>query len=341
MSKMSQMLCRAGDEALGQAGLTPEGLNALRVMVIVGSTTGSTGSFEQSFKKFHETGSAAGQFSTTMFKTMNHSVALNLASYWGFKGAVLSPSSACSTGAQAILLGAEFIRAGLCDVAICGGADEAHIGTAIAFDTAQAASSAFNDSPAQSSRPFDAQRDGVVVSEGAAVVVLESAASRQERQVHSLGEIVGWAQSCDGGQVAHSSAASMAENMRSAVTAAGLSPDDIGYVNAHATSTLLGDRYEAQAIYEVFGSVAVSSLKGNLGHSFAPCGTLEAIATLDMLRREAFLPNLNWVSAGADAPPLVYLEKPTRLNTTLALSNNFAMGGMNISLVLSRVGHTP
>jgi 3-oxoacyl-(acyl-carrier-protein) synthase len=112
-------------------------------------------------------------------------------------------------------------------------------------------------------------------------------------------------------------------------------------VNAHATSTLLGDRYEAQAIYEVFGTVAVSSLKGNLGHSFAPCGTLEAIATLDMLGTGLFLPNLNWVRPEAGSPPLVYLAESTRLKTTLALSNNFAMGGMNVSLVLSRVGQTP
>jgi 3-oxoacyl-[acyl-carrier-protein] synthase II len=341
MSKMSQMLCKAGDESLAQAGLTPEGLNSLRVMLIVGSTTGSTGSFEQSFKKFRQTGSASGQFSTTMFKTMNHSVALNLASYWGFKGAVLSPSSACSTGAQAILLGAEFIRAGLCDIAICGGADEAHIGTAIAFDTAQAASCAFNDCPEQASRPFDAQRCGVVVSEGAAIVVLESEGSRKNRERESLGQVVGWAQSCDGGQVAHSSAGSMAENMRTALSAAGVAPESVGYVNAHATSTLLGDRFEAQAIHDVFGTVPASSLKGHLGHSFAPCGTQEAIATLAMLKEGLFLPNLNWTASEGEFPPLDYLSAPTELKTDLALSNNFAMGGMNVSLVLGRAGHSP
>jgi 3-oxoacyl-[acyl-carrier-protein] synthase II len=341
MSKMSQMLCKAGDEALEQAGLSALELSGYRVMVIVGSTTGSAGSFEQSFKKFHETGSASGQFATTMFKTMNHSVALNLASYWGFKGSVLSPASACSTGAQAILLGAEFIRAGLCDIAICGGADECHIGTAIAFDTAQAASSAFNSVPAQASRPFDAHRDGVVVAEGAAIAVLESEASRARRQVESLGRLLGWAQSCDGGQVAHSTAESMAENMRAALSSAGLNAEVVGYVNAHATSTVLGDRFEAEAIHAVFGNVPTSSLKGNLGHSFAPCGTMEAIATLDMLAKGQFLPNLNWTQSEPGFPPLQFLDRVTALDTKVALSNNFAMGGMNVSLVLSREGHHP
>ena len=339
MSKMSQMLCKAGDEALEQAGLCAAELSTLRVMVIVGSTTGSGSSYEQSFKRFHETGSASGQFSTTMFKTMNHSVALNLASYWGFKGSVLSPASACSTGAQAILLGAEFIRAGVCDIAICGGADECHIGTAVAFDTAQAASNAFNSEPLQASRPFDARRDGVVVSEGAAIAVLESEASRARRQVGSLGRLLGWAQSCDGGQVAHSTAESMADNMRAALKSAGLGAESIGYVNAHATSTLLGDRFEAQAIHSVFGKVPTSSLKGNLGHSFAPCGTLEAIATLDMLDKGRFLPNLNWTQSESDFPPLLFLDRVTALDTKLAVSNNFAMGGMNVSLVLSGEGH--
>ena len=335
MSKMSQMICQAAQEALVQSGLSHQDLNERRVVLIVGSTTPSTGSLEQSFRKFHESHSTSGQFSTTLFKGMNHSVALNLASFLGFKGRVLSPTSACSTGAQALALGGDFIRAGLCDIAICGGADEAHIGTAIAFDTAQAASSAYNERPTESSRPFDVDRAGVVVSEGAAIAVLESEVSMDSRGASSLGQLRGWAESCDGGHVAHSSADSMAANMRAALAHAGVAATDVGYINAHATATHLGDRYEAEAIHQVFGCVPVSSLKGHLGHSFAPCGTMESIATLAMLRSGTFWPTLNCKTPDPELPKLDYLMDSRSLECPVAMSNNFAMGGFNVALVLS------
>jgi len=336
MSKMSQMLCQAATEALAQAGLTPEELNTRRVMLIAGSTTGSTGALEQSFLKGHENSSTVGQRSTTMFMTMNHSVSLNLASYLGFKGRVLCPSSACSTGAEAMMLGAQMIEAGICDIALCGGADELHVGTAVAFDTVEAAASAFNNTPAQACRPFDAQRDGVVISEGAAVAILESAASREQRSVPSLGAVCGWAQSCDGGSVAHSSTASMAANMRTALAKAQIEPTDIAYVNAHATGTTLGDTFEAEATHEVLGPVPISSLKGHMGHSFSPCGTFEALTTLHMLRSGRFLPTRNLDTPETGLAPLQYLTTETPLEGQYALSNNFAMGGMNLSLVLTR-----
>jgi len=336
MSKMSQMVCRAASEAIERAGLSPEELNERRVMLIAGSTTGSTASLETSFVKAFTTRSTVGQPATTMFMSMNHSVGLNLASYFGFKGRVLSPSSACSTGAEAMMLGAQMIESGLCDIAICGGADEVHIATAIAFDTVEAASSAFNDTPDRACRPFDARRDGVVVSEGAAIAVLESEASRERRGVASMGQLRGWAQSCDGGSVAHSSPESMAANMRTAIEHAGLAPSDIGYVNAHATSTTLGDRFEAQATHEVLGSVPVSSLKGHMGHSFAPCGTFEALATLHMLDVGRFVPTRNLENPEEGLASLKYFTEETKLKAEFALSNNFAMGGMNVSLVLAK-----
>jgi 3-oxoacyl-[acyl-carrier-protein] synthase II len=336
MSKMSEMICKATDEALTHAGLSKEDLHGKRVMLIVGSTTSSVLHLEKSMQKFLERGSASGQFSTTMFKTMNHSLALNLASYLDFKGSVLCPSSACATGAEAIMLGGQFIRSGVCDIAICGGADELHLSTAIAFDTAQAASSGFNDKPEKACRPFDRDRDGVVVSEGAAVAILESESSLASRGAHSLGQLVGWAQSCDGGAVAHSTTSSMADNMRAALAMAGLKGSDVGYVNAHATATRLGDLFEARATHQVFGKVAVSSIKGHMGHSFAPCGTIEAIATLHMLQEGVFLPTLNLENTDPELPELDYITNRESIDTEYAMSNNFAMGGMNVSLILRK-----
>lgn len=336
MSKMSQMLCQAAAEALEQAGLGHQELNTRRVMLIVGSTTGSTDSLETSFLKAYTHNSTLGQNSTTMFMTMNHSVSLNLASFLGFKGRVLSPSSACSTGAEAMMLGAEMIEAGVCDIAVCGGADELHLATAIAFDTVEAASSGFNETPDQACRPFDARRDGVVVSEGAAVAVLESASSRENRGSASLGVLCGWSQSCDGGSVAHSSTGSMAANMRAALEKANISAEDIDYVNAHATGTSIGDQFESQATFDVLGAVAVSSLKGHMGHSFAPCGTFEALTTLRMLHVGRFLPTRNLEVPDSGLPSLQYLTDETKLDAQYALSNNFAMGGMNVSLVFRK-----
>jgi len=233
------------------------------------------------------------------------------------------------------LLGAQFIEAGLCDIAICGGADECHVATAIAFDTAQAASSQNNNSPELASRPFDRSRDGVVVAEGAAITILESESSQKGRDAEAKGILLGWAQSCDGGEVAHSTKRSMADNMRVAIAKAGLSPEDIGYVNAHATSTKLGDQNEAEAVFDVFGSnVAISSIKGNMGHCFAPCGTIEAIATLNMLNKGTYLPTKNLLDLDPIMPDMHYLNSVTMLETDAAMSNNFAMGGMNVSLIL-------
>jgi 3-oxoacyl-[acyl-carrier-protein] synthase II len=176
----------------------------------------------------------------------------------------------------------------------------------------------------------------VVVSEGAAVAVLESASSRENRGATHLGTLCGWAQSCDGGSVAHSSTGSMADNMRAAIKKANLSPEDIDYVNAHATSTSIGDQFEAQATFDVLGPVAVSSLKGHMGHSFAPCGTFEALATLYMLRVGRFLPTRNLEMPDSSLPSLQYLIDETKLDAEYALSNNFAMGGMNVSLVFRK-----
>ena len=234
------------------------------------------------------------------------------------------------------MLGGIFIKSGVCDIAICGGADELHMSTAIAFDTAHAASRGFNHAPHTASRPFDADRDGVVVSEGAALTVLESEDSRSARGVPSLGTLVGWAQSCDGGSVAHSGVRSMADNMRSALSVAGIDSSDVGYVNAHATATRLGDLYEAKATYEVFGTIPISSIKGHLGHSFAPCGTIEAIATLEMLKRGVFYPSLNLQKPDSELPPLDFLQEHRKIETDYAMSNNFAMGGMNVSLILKK-----
>lgn len=338
MSRMSEMATLATYQALRQADLpVGEKLNSPRVLIIMGSTTGSPTTLETYFKKLFERGGPEGQLATSFFKVMNHSVPANVATALGFNGALLSPSSACATSAQAMILGWELIRTGLYDIVIAGGADELHYISAAIFDIVQAASRKFYDEHDKTPRPFDAGRDGLVVSEGAAVVVMESEASVKSRGAMRIAEFLGGAYTCDGSHMTQSSAATMVDVMNNALDRAGINASSIDYVNAHATGTLQGDQEEAQAVAKVFGKTPVSSLKAHFGHTLAACGTLEAIASVKMMEQGVLIPTRNLTDidpACAEAGHVVE-KRAAKLGTVL--SNNFAFGGMNTSLVISSV----
>jgi 3-oxoacyl-[acyl-carrier-protein] synthase II len=339
MSRMSEMAAVATFEALKQAGLTPgASLNSPRTLLIMGSTSGSPWTLEAYFKKLIERGGPEGQVSTSFFKVMNHSVAANVAAAIEFNGALIAPSSACATSTQAILIGAEMIRAGLYDVVIAGGADELHYMTAAIFDIVQAASRGFNDSPDRASRPFDALRDGLVVSEGAGVVIMESLEHSRKRGAQALAEIRGGSYLCDGSHMTQSSAETMARCMLQSLQASGMTTKDVDYVNAHATGTLFGDLEEAKAIAQVFGnSVPVSGLKGHLGHSLAACGAIEAIACIKMMEKSMLLPTRNLEEIDPSCADIRHVQKIEKAEIRAVLSNNFAFGGMNTSLLLSKL----
>jgi 3-oxoacyl-[acyl-carrier-protein] synthase II len=337
MSRMSEMAALATMQALGQADLAPgASVNSRRVLIIMGSTSGSPNTLETYFRKLFERNGPEGQLSTSFFKVMNHSVAANVAAAIDFHGALLSPSSACSTSTQSIILGWELIRAGLYDIVIAGGADELHYMSASIFDIVQAASRGYNDRPEAASRPFDKARDGLVVSEGAGVLILESEASVLERKSKPIAEIRGGAYFCDGTHMSQSSAATMAAVMRSALERSGLKTRDVDYVNAHATSTIHGDIEEAQALAELFGTqVPVSSLKGHMGHSLAACGSLEAIACIRMIDEQLLIPTLNLTDIADECSGVRHVSELTQKSSRTVLSNNFAFGGMNTCLLLS------
>ena len=336
MSRMSEIGCLALNECLHRAELNATDLHHHRIMIIVGSTTGSAITLADSHRQVHENGSFQGQLSTTVFKCMSHSLALNLASYLDFNGPVLAPSSACSTGAQAILLGKQMIDGGLADIVIAGGADECHMTSCFSFDAALAASRNFNDCPHRASRPFDASRDGIVVSEGASLVVLESEQSLQSRRVNSYGRILGGAHRCDGRHVSKPQVDSMTATISDAINHAGILKQQIGYVNAHATSTRIGDLCEAQAVEHVFQRpIAISSLKGHLGHSFAAAGSTEAIIVLKMFEESTMIGTKNLETVDEKMPDIDFVRDNQPLPDGFVLSNSFAFGGMNVSLVLA------
>ncbi len=337
MSRMSEMASLATFQALAQADLQPgAGLNSPRVLLMMGSTTGSPHALETYFRKMFEKGGPEGQLSTTFFKVMNHSVAANVAAAIEFNGALLSPSSACSTSTQAMITGWELIKSGMYDIVIAGGADELHYMSAAIFDIVQAASRGYNDRPNEASRPFDKKRDGLVVSEGSGVVVLESERSVNERRARPLAEVLGGAYLCDGTHMSQSSAGTMMNVMRECMSRAGISAESVGYVNAHATATIHGDIEEAKAISGIFGSdVPVSSLKGHLGHSLAACGTLEVIAGIKMMQEKILIPTRNLTEIAEECGGVRLLQEPLSVGINTFLSNNFAFGGMNTCLLVS------
>jgi 3-oxoacyl-[acyl-carrier-protein] synthase II len=337
MSKMSEMVCIAATEALQQARLE---LNQFaeqgRVAIIVGTTSGSPTAFAEAHKSFHESNSVFGQMSTTVFKCMSSSLAVNLGLYLDFQGPLLSLSAACSTSSQAVVLGTELIRAGLYDIVIAGGAEECHATTCLTFDVAQAASRAFNNEPTKASRPFDRLRDGIVVSEGASVVILETEESAQRRDVRSRGKVLGGAYYSDTQQLVQPSPASIYKTMDLALARSGVDKKQIDYINAHATSTPMGDLGEAKAVYDLFGCVPISSIKGHLGHSFAACGTTEIIACLKMLDHQLMLGTRNLEEIDPEMPSLDFIRDHRQTNLDFVLTNNFAFGGMNTAIVLSK-----
>lgn len=335
MSKMSEMMAIACDEALAKANLTREDLNNKRTLMIIGSTTSSLSTLETSMVKFKETDSTKGQLSTTMFKGMSHSLSLNLASFLDFKGQVICVASACSTSAQTILLGHQYLQAGLCDLVIAGGADECHISTCISFDTAKAAVTNYNHAPEHASRPFDKNRTGIVVSEGAAVVIMEREQEQQARKQKVIATLLGGAHNCDASNLANSSAESIQKNIENSLANAKVKSSEIDYVNAHATSTIIGDILESQGIYNVFGNkVPVSSFKGNFGHTLAACGALEVILSIEGIQKGALFGTKNLENIDEKIPDLNLIKEITKPKSNLFMSNNFAMGGQNVSLVI-------
>jgi len=335
MSRMSEMASVATLAALRQADLPASELPRERTALVFGSTTGSPVVLEAFFNRLAERGGPEGQLGTTFFKVMNHSVASNVAMALEFNGPAIGTASACSTSSQAIALGWELLNSGLYDVVVAGGADELHYTTAAVFDIVGAASRGFNDRPNLTPRPFDRDRDGLAVAEGAAVIVLETAAHAKKRGAQVLGQLAGGAYRCDGVHMSHPQTNAMAETMRMALGRAGVAAEEIGYVNAHATATTLGDEEEAKATEAVFGDrVPVSSLKGHFGHSLAACGALEVALCVEMLRREVLLPTRNLENPDPACAGIQLLQENRPTNTRAAISNNFAFGGMSSSLVI-------
>ncbi len=337
MSALSIFGCLAGLEALKQAGLTEEQLTGGGTGLCVGSTIGSVQAMENFFSGYLNARSIESVHTTEFFKIMNHSCASNMAHFFGISGRVQSTSAACSTGCQNIGLAAEIIASGKQDMMLCGGSEELHPLTVGTFDILEAASTSGIENPTTTPRPFDITRDGIVCSEGAGILLLESYESAIKRNAVILAEVVGFSSICDSSNMANPSPVAITKCIEMALQDSNISHESIDYINAHATGTQQGDAAECIAISKALPSAPpISSLKGHLGHTMAASGALETIATICMMNNNTIIPTRNLFNTSDDCKCANHNLRLQQRKITYALKNNFALGGINTSLVLRR-----
>lgn len=339
MGRVAQMATRSAELALEQAGLIGDALlTSGKLGVSFGSSSGTPGAVGD-FGRMMSSKSIEGINANTYVKMMSHTAAVNIAVFFGITGRIITTSSACTSGSQGLGYAFEAVQSGKQVAMLAGGAEELDATQAAVFDTLFATSTQYNDQPRATPRPFDRDRDGLVLGEGACTFVLEEYEHAKARGAQMLGEIVGYGTNCDGTHITQPQSATMAQAMRLALEDADLPARAIPYVNAHGTSTDQGDVAESQATQAVLGSrAAISSLKSYMGHTLGACGALEAWMTLEMMKTGWFAPTLNLQHIDNRCGELDYvLGGGLTLDTEYAMSNNFAFGGINTSLILRRL----
>nr|WP_287410810.1 beta-ketoacyl-[acyl-carrier-protein] synthase family protein [Pseudodesulfovibrio sp.] len=338
MSPMSIFATFAAQQALLQGEADTETFAPERLGLVLGSTTGGPAALEDFFRSYFRDGGISSIKSTHFFKVMNHSAASNVGQALGLHGQVVAPSAACATGSQAVIQGYEAVAYGKQDAVLCGGTEEFHPLTVGTFDIMEAASYHRNDEPQFASRPFDANRDGVVCSEGCGMLLLESLESAEQRGAAILAEVAGTGMTFDPSSVANPDPMAIRRCMELAFESADISADAIGYVNAHATSTFAGDRAEAVAVKDLFGGdTPVSSYKGYMGHTMAASGVLETIISILSVREERLLPNMNLEEVAEGCEGIHLPTETSALQTEFWIKNSFGLGGINTSLVLRSI----
>lgn len=337
MGRGAQMATRASELALIDAGLLDHPLLTSGDMGIAyGSSAGEPDAVAD-FGNMLINKSTDGLNANSYIRMMAHTAAVNIGVYFGVRGRIHTTSSACTSGSQGIGYAYEAIRFGRQKAMIAGGCEELSASEAAVFDTLFATSTR-NDAPHTSPRPFDANRDGLVVGEGAGTLILEDLEHALARGATIYAEILGFGTNSDGRHVTQPDSQMMEQAIRMALADALISPEQIGYVSAHGTATTLGDVAESQATHRVFGeSTPISAMKSFTGHTLGACGALEAWAAIEMARDGRFHACANLEEVDPACAPLDYITGESRpIDCRYVMSNNFAFGGINTSLVLAR-----
>lgn len=336
MGRVAQMAVVATEQALKNAELTDHPIiKSGRMGVSYGSATGSSAAALEFFSLLEDQ-SMRRINTTTYIRMMSHTAAVNIGVLFGSRGRVYTTTSACTAGSQGIGYAYEAIKNGQQDVMIAGGAEELCPTQAAVFDTVLAASLK-NSTPEDSPRPFDADRDGLVLGEGATTLILESLDHAEQRGAPIMAEIIGFGTNSDGGHLVRPTQETMEEVMRLALADANIAATEVGFISAHATATIQGDITESIATHNVMGSKPIHSLKSYTGHSLGACGGFELWAAIEMMRENLFAPTLNLQTVEPECAELDYLRDDHReIDTQIVMSNNFAFGGINTSLLVKK-----
>ena len=336
MGQESEFAYMATSEALAQAAITPNYLRENEVGILYGNDS-VAGSVIETNDKIREKRDTTLVGSGAVFKTMNSTVTMNLSTLYGLRGINMSISAACASGSHAVGLAYLLIQSGLQDCIVCGGAQEINKYSMGSFD-GLGVFSMREDDPTRASRPFDAARDGLVPSGGAATLVLENYEHAMQRGATPIAEVVGYGFSSNGGHISTPNVEGPARAMERALQNAGLRATDIDYINAHATSTPIGDANEAKAIYQLFGgNTPVSSTKGLTGHECWMAGASEIVYSVIMMQHSFIAPNLNFETADADSGRLRIIAETTPQHIDTFLSNSFGFGGTNSAIIVRQL----
>ena len=324
-------------EALEQAQLDIDYMDQHETGIIFGNDS-TAGAVIHTIDKVRERKDTTLIGSGDIFQNMNCTVNMNLSTIFKLKGINISMSAACASGSHAIGMGYLMIKQGLQERIICGGAQETNLYAMASFDGLGAFSVRNQEAePTKASRPFDRDRDGLVPSGGSATVIIESLESALKRNAPILGEIIGYGFSSNGDHISNPNFDGQFRSLNMAIRQAGIDPKIVDYVNAHATSTPVGDTTEAQAIYSVFGGkVPVSSTKSMTGHECWMAGASEIAYSLLMMNNDFIAPNINFENPDEDSAKINIIPEYTDHRIDCFLSNSFGFGGTNSSIIIKK-----
>ena len=335
MPEQAEFAYMATIEAMQQAGLDIDFFNKHETGIIYGNDSCAKPVMD-GIDVLREKKDSMMIGSGSVFQVLNSTVTMNLATIFKLRGINFSISAACASGSHAIGMGYMFIKNGMQDRVICGGAQEVNDYSMPNFD-ALGTFSTREDSPTKASRPFDKDRDGLVPGGGAATIIMESEASAKARGANIIAEVLGYGFSSNGEHISNPSVEGQVRSIHRTLKDAGLQASAIEYVNAHATSTPAGDGSEAEAIFEVFGNkIPVSSTKSMTGHECWMAGASEIAYSLLMMKNGFIAPNINFENPDEHSAKINIIPATLQQNFDVFLSNSFGFGGTNSSLILSK-----
>ncbi|MDO4755093.1 MAG: beta-ketoacyl-[acyl-carrier-protein] synthase family protein [Parabacteroides sp.] len=337
MPEEAQYAYMATRSALEEAQLDQDYIDQHEIGIVYGNDSVAEATMV-ALDKFRDFKSTSACGSGAIFQSMNSTVTMNLACLFKLRGINLTASAACASGSQAIGIAYLLINNGLQDCIICGGAQEANLYSVAAFDGIQSFSIR-EDEPTKASRPFDRDRDGLVPGGGAATLVIESYEHAIKRGAPILAEIVGWGVSGNGDHISTPNVAGPARSLELCLKNGNINPKEIGYVNAHATSTRIGDSREAMAIAEILGDyqIPVTSTKSQTGHEMWMAGASELIYSILMMKNDFIAGNINFENPDEESARLHIVPETREAHFDLFLSNSFGFGGTNSTLIVKNI----